>query len=136
MTVNQMSKAIKNRKNLPFRLLTIIFSTLLLSLLIPLHISAASSGTFESLNLFPTITSIGVTAAFSGSAGESAAVQYKKSSDSDWRAGMSLTPDTDTGTSFTNQWRGVVLWCQPGTSYDVKVTINNSGGESVLEALR
>ncbi len=90
------------------------------------------------MNLSATFNSIGVEVLFSGdnNASSSATLEFKKTSDSNWKQGLPLQRVSDVGitpgldTVSTNQaaYYGSALLLDQNTSYDIKVTIDDPDG--------
>lgn len=101
----------------------------------------STSTTVGSLTLVPTFKCISVYAYFSGdtNSNNSAVMEYKKSSSSTWETGMTMVVDrnaqlTDWWNSYTNPWyktwKVSIVGLDANTSYDVRVTFNDTDGVS------
>ncbi len=107
------------------------FKDRLLSSLFPKNSSFAASApttaNFGKMNLSATFNSIGIELFFSGNASASAQLEFKKSTDSIFRKGLDLWATNDGSTTPGPAFYGSALLLSPGTSYDIKVTLNDPG---------
>lgn len=84
------------------------------------------------MTLTTTFNSIGIEVRFTGddNANANAALQFKKSSDSTWRAGLPLWRTDDGSTNPGRAFFGSALLLDAGASYDVRVTLSDPDGVS------
>ena len=112
------------------------FKNNLFSSLFPKQLSfAAENLIVNDLILEPTFNSIDVELPFADGSSETlteAKLEFKKSSDSNWREGLPLSPLRPVDISQPQQpiAVGAVLLADAGTSYDVRVTAKSSTGAS------
>jgi hypothetical protein len=86
------------------------------------------------LNLAPKYHTIGIELRFTGddNADATCALEFKKSADGDYRAGLPLWRGAIT---TQRSFAGSILECDPGTSYDIRLTITDpSAGAAVVTA--
>ncbi|MGQ0827488.1 MAG: right-handed parallel beta-helix repeat-containing protein [Bacteroidota bacterium] len=95
---------------------------------------------FDSIRLVSTYESVGVYVYFrsDANANNSATLQWRKTGDPAFNAGMAMSVDRRSnvflnGVSFSNaanvnQWRGSLIGLKAGTSYEVKVTMADADG--------
>jgi VCBS repeat-containing protein len=94
------------------------------------------------LSLSPSFENISVISSFSGddNGNNQATLYYKESSASIWKPGIQMTVDRrdqlvlsgsgSIANPYKNQWRAVIFWLTPVTSYDVRVTYTDADGGS------
>ncbi len=114
------------------------FNDKLLSSLFPKNRSFASSpatASFGNMNLSATFNSIGIELFYSGDPGASATVEYKKSDETNYKPALPLWPTIDGSASPGPTFYGSVLLLEPGTSYDVIVTLNDPGQTQSQQSL-
>jgi VCBS repeat-containing protein len=123
---------------------TILTLLSILLVLMPSPVLAASGDetTIGTLSLSPAFENIGVISSFSGdnNANNQAILDYRQTGTTDWTPGIQMTGDrrtslTMSGSSpianpYKNQWRAVIFWLTPSTSYDVRVTYTDADGVS------
>ncbi len=85
-----------------------------------------TTASFGKMNLSSTFNSIGVELFYSGHASASAQLEFKKSTDSNFRKGIDLWA-TNVAASPGPAFYGSALLLKPGTSYDIKVTLTDPG---------
>jgi parallel beta-helix repeat protein len=83
--------------------------------------NAATAGTLE---LVPTLQSIGVRLGFTGdlNGNASAHLEWRPSGSATWKVGVSMDRITN------SRFAGSVLWLSPATSYDVRAVIDDPDG--------
>lgn len=124
-------------------LVNLLFSVLLVAS-VPSRVLAApgDATTVGTLSLASTIENIGVIACFSGDANgnNQATLEYRKVGDITWKPGIAMTvdrrdsiimygaPPTSVPNPYKNQWRAVIFWLTPNTSYEVRVTFSDADG--------
>jgi hypothetical protein len=94
--------------------------------------SPAGSGpglTVGGLTLSATFNSVGVELLFGGDDNQngSAALEFRRAGDADWRRGLPLWP-TSGADAPGRAFYGSVLLLEPGTRYDVRVTVSDPDG--------
>jgi hypothetical protein len=114
-----------------------------LSLAIAFPLYAGPSTNVEGLKLTSTYECISVYLSFSGDSNENSQtrIEYRKEGESAWKLGHDLVVDrrqqvtggtkTHFGTydnPYCNQWRGSLVGLKPNTSYEVKVTLEDTDG--------
>jgi VCBS repeat-containing protein len=117
-------------------------SSLLFSMPAPALAASGDETTIGTLSLSPAFENIGVISSFSGdnNANNQAILEYRQTGTTDWTPGIQMTGDrrtslTMSGSSpianpYKNQWRAVIFWLTPSTSYDVRVTYTDADGGS------
>ncbi len=89
--------------------------------------SGPLTATFGNMNLSATFNSIGIELFYSGNVDASTIVEYKRSSDTTFKQALPLGPTIDGSVSPGPAFYGSVLLLESGTSYDIKVTLNDPG---------
>ena len=107
----------------------------------------ADSTTVGALELATSFQCISVYSNFSGddNGNNSAVLEYREVGDSTWKQGMAMTGDRrdelmlyGSGTisnAYKNQWRALVLWLEPDTEYEVRITYTDPDGFSGSSAV-
>jgi hypothetical protein len=82
------------------------------------------------LNLYPTFHSIDVELVYTGDTDMSAIarLEYKQQAETVWRAGFPLWPISDPTDATYFAHLASILFVAPNTTYDVRITIADSGG--------
>ncbi|MGA2670054.1 MAG: Ig-like domain-containing protein, partial [Dehalococcoidia bacterium] len=110
-------------------------------------LAASNATTIGVLSLTPTYETISVYSNFSGddNGNNQAILEYRKVGDTTWKPGVTMSvdrraqlarPNYDTGATWyeantwKNQWRAVIFWLTPNTSYEVRVTYTDADGGS------
>jgi hypothetical protein len=146
---NHYRNAVKNslaavQNNLAKSTAVAIILVSLINILFPFNCTAAPGDetTVGTLTLTPSIEAISVISAFSGdnNANNQATLYYKERSSGTWKPGIPMTVDRRdtlelclTGSipnTYKNQWRAVIFWLTPNTSYDVRVDYTDPDGGS------
>ena len=122
-------------------IVSVILGILLASALPATALAASGDETsVGALSLSSTIENISVISSFSGDANgnNQATLYYKEHSATEWKPGIAMTADRrsqlillDAGSitnTYKNQWRAVIFWLTPNTSYDVRVTYSDADG--------
>ena len=91
---------------------------------------SANPITVRSMRLSATFNSIGIELLFGGDANANAqaAVLFKKSAEASWRRGLPLWSTNDGSTQPGPAMYGSLLMLDPGTSYDVQVSLSDPDG--------
>jgi len=114
------------------RHLLLLCSSIMLCL--PAVAGAQNGSTPGTLELYPTLESIGVRLSYSGDANGNATarIEWRKTGDAGWALGVSMTRITN------RRWAGSIIRLSPNTSYDVRGVIEDpdGGGTSASAAVR
>ena len=94
--------------------------------------STSKALTVGPMHLSATFNSIGLEVLFRGDANANAQarLQFKKTADTSWREGLPLWPTNDGSSQPGPAFYGSVLMLDPGTSYDVRVSVSDPDGVS------
>jgi len=100
-----------------------LYTTFLISFIVFVNVVEAAA------NGVPTFHSIGIYWSPSGgSSSNEAKVQYRPLGASNWKNGLSLWYDTR-----DSEYRGSIVHLTPGTTYEIKLTLQNSGATEIFK---